>query len=665
MGATSFRSSSGLGSVSSALHATLHYRPEGLSTPRAEPSTPAAQQPEQLGSGGASQLPPPRGIAQDEDGDCGSCRSSSASTPRARPQAEAYASRPQRPHPRRLGASASRTLVQLFDEQALQDLLRDVPDAGDLLVSLSTADVDALLSGPDFQPAAAEDQSRLDEKKLRSSARNAARRSRDEGRPPPRLLHPRGGEARRHALALQPGHAEGEAGPDRRVGRRRSSRERSFTASGRTATSPGRSVLQATECLRAGPRRPRPGPGAPHLAVRGGVPEAPQAPVPRPPARRLLRRPRPGPRRDALPGRRLALPRDLATRATSASTAGWSTPGRVYDRLRPRRPVGRPGSASTWTRRPSGSMAPKLRYVMPLDKAMRRQLAPQALPYPKSAAEVRPGDTPGAQPGEGGSRPTQPLQSSTATASPEPMPQTCTVCTHPTAPGDREGARRRSTAAGTSRNSSVLSPSRLPPQERPPRRTVASAPSKPRDPAGHRAIGPDRGGAREVGQAIDVAVQLQAINAACLEILQKSRADREALDLPRAVDRIHRQLELQAKLLGDLQDGGGPTVNVLDRPGVADAPGDRPPGAPAVPGGTGGRRRGAHRCWLVTSPRTSPSAWTPPWWRTRWPWSPTPGRCASSGAPSPAPCSTARASPASRPSPPSSPPTPRSTTPVR
>lgn len=55
-------------------------------------------------------------------------------------------------------------LVQLFDEEALQALLRDAPDAGELLVSLSTADVDALLEGPKFDPAGAEDQSRLDQK---------------------------------------------------------------------------------------------------------------------------------------------------------------------------------------------------------------------------------------------------------------------------------------------------------------------------------------------------------------------------------------------------------------------------------------------------------------------------------------------------------------------
>jgi len=91
-------------------------------------------------------------------------------------------------------------------------------------------------------------------------------------------------------------------------------------------------------------------------------------------------------------------------------------PRTVYDRYGPG------GQSIGWLR---GNVDPraerveqasKLRYVMPLDRAMRRQLAPQALPYPKSAAEVTRSDTPGAQPGEGGATPTRPLQSSCATA---------------------------------------------------------------------------------------------------------------------------------------------------------------------------------------------------------------------------------------------------------
>lgn len=71
--------------------------------------------------------------------------------------------------------------------------------------------------------------------------------------------------------------------------------------------------------------------------------------------------------------------------------------------------------------------------------------------------------------------------------------------------------------------------------------------------------------AKDIGQAIDVVRQLQAINSACLEVLQKARTDgKHALSL-QAVDRIHKQIELQAKLLGDLQDSG-PQVNVLIAP---------------------------------------------------------------------------------------------------
>lgn len=72
--------------------------------------------------------------------------------------------------------------------------------------------------------------------------------------------------------------------------------------------------------------------------------------------------------------------------------------------------------------------------------------------------------------------------------------------------------------------------------------------------------------AREVGQALDVVQQLRAINSATLQVLQKAReSEKHTLSL-QAVDRIHRQIELQAKLLGELQDGGGPQVNVLVAP---------------------------------------------------------------------------------------------------
>lgn len=56
-------------------------------------------------------------------------------------------------------------LLAIWDEEGLQRVLRDVPDAGALLASLAPRDLDALLAGPGFEPVGADDQPRLDEKK--------------------------------------------------------------------------------------------------------------------------------------------------------------------------------------------------------------------------------------------------------------------------------------------------------------------------------------------------------------------------------------------------------------------------------------------------------------------------------------------------------------------
>ncbi len=64
--------------------------------------------------------------------------------------------------------------------------------------------------------------------------------------------------------------------------------------------------------------------------------------------------------------------------------------------------------------------------------------------------------------------------------------------------------------------------------------------------------------------AIDVTQQLKAINAACLEVLRQARADGKHSILLRAVDRIVRQIELQARLLGQIQEAQ--TINVAILP---------------------------------------------------------------------------------------------------
>lgn len=56
-------------------------------------------------------------------------------------------------------------VIRIYDEQTLVELLRDRSDLGEHLVSFSTADLDDLLIGPEFEPEEADDQSRLDRKK--------------------------------------------------------------------------------------------------------------------------------------------------------------------------------------------------------------------------------------------------------------------------------------------------------------------------------------------------------------------------------------------------------------------------------------------------------------------------------------------------------------------
>jgi len=83
---------------------------------------------------------------------------------------------------------------------------------------------------------------------------------------------------------------------------------------------------------------------------------------------------------------------------------------------------GRQGQSIQWLRDnvdPNAcrvEQAPKLKYVFCLDRKLRRELQAIALPYPKSAAEVNPGDTSGVQPEEAGSSPSRPLHSTPATA---------------------------------------------------------------------------------------------------------------------------------------------------------------------------------------------------------------------------------------------------------
>lgn len=69
--------------------------------------------------------------------------------------------------------------------------------------------------------------------------------------------------------------------------------------------------------------------------------------------------------------------------------------------------------------------------------------------------------------------------------------------------------------------------------------------------------------ARSEGAALDVVAQLRTINEAALAILTGARkADDGELAL-KAIDRLQRQIELQAKLLGDLDERSRVEVSVV------------------------------------------------------------------------------------------------------
>jgi hypothetical protein len=65
-------------------------------------------------------------------------------------------------------------------------------------------------------------------------------------------------------------------------------------------------------------------------------------------------------------------------------------------------------------------------------------------------------------------------------------------------------------------------------------------------------------------QALDITKQLRAINGVSLTILEEARRSNNPTIALKAVDRIQRQLELQGRLLGELDDR--PVVNVLVSP---------------------------------------------------------------------------------------------------
>jgi hypothetical protein len=127
------------------------------------------------------------------------------------------------------------------------------------------------------------------------------------------------------------------------------------------------------------------------------------------------------------------------------------------------------------------------------------------------------------------------------------MPQTCTVCRHP----DRAAIDRAIVAGEALRNIaervslSVTALHRHKSDHLPAALVAAKA-------------------ADDTGRALDVIGQLQTINRVAFGILKEARDARDGATALKAIDRIQKQIELQAKLLGDLDER--PVVNVLLTP---------------------------------------------------------------------------------------------------
>ena len=126
------------------------------------------------------------------------------------------------------------------------------------------------------------------------------------------------------------------------------------------------------------------------------------------------------------------------------------------------------------------------------------------------------------------------------------MPRTCTVCGHA-----ERAAIDTTLAAGTAYRDIA-------------RRFALSKDAIARHATDHIAVAIAASEtAKREGAALDVVEQLRAINGAALAILRDAQAKRDPDTALKAIDRIQRQIELQAKLLGDLDDRPQVTISLV------------------------------------------------------------------------------------------------------
>ena len=127
------------------------------------------------------------------------------------------------------------------------------------------------------------------------------------------------------------------------------------------------------------------------------------------------------------------------------------------------------------------------------------------------------------------------------------MPRTCTICAHP---------QRTDIESAIASNTSY--------------RTIAGRYGTSKSSVERHALGCVKQAiessqqARQAASGIDVVSQLKTINAVIWNIIKEARADKKNSMALFAVDRLLKQLELQSKLLGDLDER--PQINLLVSP---------------------------------------------------------------------------------------------------
>lgn len=70
----------------------------------------------------------------------------------------------------------------------------------------------------------------------------------------------------------------------------------------------------------------------------------------------------------------------------------------------------------------------------------------------------------------------------------------------------------------------------------------------------------ERGRRAEVAEALDIVAQLKAVNGAALEVLQGARRAGDGRLVLLAIDRVQKQIELQARLIGQIDER--PTITI-------------------------------------------------------------------------------------------------------